>query len=86
MNYFNSMGSYLKSITNLKNIFNGENSRDTLYMSEYITEMFSYYTINKDEKNLAGKEVSANPFYRSEVEYILCGMDTASGKYRCDKI
>ncbi|WP_027089401.1 DUF5702 domain-containing protein [Thomasclavelia saccharogumia] len=76
MNYFNSMGSYLKSITNLKNIFNGENSRDTLYMSEYITEMFSYYTINKDEKNLAGKEVSANPFYRSEVEYILCGMDT----------
>ncbi len=78
MNYFNSMGSFLKSITNLKNIFDGENSRDTLYISEYMTEMFSYYTIDKKESQvtLSGKDVNTNPFYKSEVEYILCGMDT----------
>ena len=35
VNYFNSMGSFLKSITNIRYIFDGENSRDTLYISEY---------------------------------------------------
>ena len=78
MNYFNSMGSFLKSITNLRYIFDGENSRDTLYISEYMTEMFSHYTSESGENDvtLAGKSTSTNPFYQSEVEYILCGMDT----------
>lgn len=78
MNYFNSMGSFLKSITNIRYIFDGENSRDTLYISEYMTEMFSHYTSESGENDvtLAGKSTSTNPFYQSEVEYILCGMDT----------
>lgn len=78
--YFSSMGNLLKSITNIKNIFNVEDNRDALYLSEYMTEMFSYNTIEKEDENavsLAGKPFDKNPFYLSEIEYILCGKDTA---------
>lgn len=54
--------------------------RDKLYISEYATEMFSYYTIDKPDgaevkKTLSGYELSLenNYLYKSEVEYILWG-------------
>lgn len=78
--FLSSTGDLLKSITNIKNIFDAENSRDTLYLAEYMTEMFSYYTIVQEEGenpvSLSGMALEDNPFYRSEIEYILCGNDS----------
>ena len=78
--FLSSTGDLLKSITNIKNIFDAENSRDTLYLAEYMTEMFSYYTIVQEEGenpvSLSGMALKDNPFYRSEIEYILCGNDS----------
>lgn len=78
--FLSSTGDLLKSITNIKNIFDAENSRDTLYLAEYMTEMFSYYTIVQEEGenpvSLSGMTLEDNPFYRSEIEYILCGNDS----------
>ncbi len=58
--------------------------RDKLYLSEYATQMFSYYTVDveKDSKGnpvtrttLSGRKFSAdsNAMYKAEVEYILWG-------------
>lgn len=80
--YIEGMGSLLESFGNLANIFsnNGEDCRNVLYMSEYMTEMFSYNTIEKEEganaKSLTGNTFNNNKFYKSEIEYILCGYDT----------
>ncbi len=62
--------------------------RDKLYLAEYATKMFSYYTIDKtdsnnktrNQKNLSGYPMSAenNVMYKAEVEYILWG--NPSGK------
>lgn len=75
--FLSSTGDLLKSITNIKNIFDAENSRDTLYLAEYMTEMFSYYTIEQEEGenpvSLSGTALNNNKFYKSEIEYILCG-------------
>ena len=61
--------------------------RDKLYLSEYATQMFSYYTVDveKDSKGntvkkttLSGREFSAdsNAMYKAEVEYILWGNES----------
>lgn len=54
--------------------------RDKLYISEYATNMFSYYTVDKPdgkaiEKTLSGYEITEkrNYLYKAEVEYILWG-------------
>ena len=57
--------------------------RDKLYIAEYATKMFSYYTIEKPKSNgkarnrktLSGYPLSAenNVMYKAEVEYILWG-------------
>ncbi len=57
--------------------------RDKLYLAEYATKMFSYYTIDKtdsnnkkrNQNNLSGYPMSAdnNVMYKAEVEYILWG-------------
>jgi hypothetical protein len=54
--------------------------RDKLYLSEYSTQMFSYYTVDKP-KNKSNKETLSgyaftadhNKMYKAEVEYILWG-------------
>lgn len=71
-NFLESVGSLL------------EKGRDKLYISEYATKMFSYYTVDlpKDasgnpqmKKTLSGYEFSdkSNYLYKAEVEYILWG-------------
>ncbi len=61
-----------------------EKGRDKLYISEYATKMFSYYTIDKtkegedrteDEVTLSNYPMNAanNAMYKAEVEYILWG-------------
>jgi len=54
--------------------------RDKLYISEYATQMFSYYTVDKmpkasDKETLSGHPLSEsnNQMYKAEVEYILWG-------------
>lgn len=54
--------------------------RDKLYLSEYATQMFSYYTVEKMEKASDKETLSGYPFnaknnqmYQAEVEYILWG-------------
>lgn len=54
--------------------------RDKLYLSEYATQMFSYYTVEKmtkpsDKETLSGYPFSSenNLMYQAEVEYILWG-------------
>ncbi len=57
--------------------------RDKLYLSEYATQMFSYYTVDKPgdggepavKKMLSGYPLTAdnNAMYKAEVEYILWG-------------
>lgn len=54
--------------------------RDKMYISEYATEMFSYYTVDKPDGKTAEKTLSGYPFsedrnylYKAEVEYILWG-------------
>ena len=56
-------------------------ARDRVYIEEYITEMFSCYTSDKDTKGAAindpkamnNKPMKDNAFFKSEVEYILWG-------------
>lgn len=63
-----------------------EKGRDKLYISEYATQMFSYYTVdkpdskNKTEETLSGYALTEahNYMYKAEVEYILWG--NPSGK------
>lgn len=64
--------------------------RDKLYLSEYATQMFSYYTVDKPKNSdgsdpairetLSGYPITAahNAMYKSEVEYILWGNPSGS--------
>ncbi len=65
----------------------GTSAVEKLYLSEYIMDMFSYYTVDKDSngnsidaKTLSGVKLSDNntAMYRSEVEYILWGNKNAA--------
>lgn len=64
-----------------------KDGRDKLYLSEYATQMFSYYTVDvekdsdgktKTRTTLSGREFSAdsNAMYKAEVEYILWGNES----------
>lgn len=73
-------GNFLSGISSLLT-----SGRDKLYISQYATEMFSYYTIDKPEnadgspsevkETLSGYPITAdhNTLYKAEVEYILWG-------------
>lgn len=57
-------------------------ARDTVYLEEYFTEMFSCYTSGKGPNgttvpamSLSNNDMSTSKFYRSEVEYLLWGND-----------
>lgn len=57
-----------------------QHGRDKLYLSEYATKMFSYYTVDMPENTPQRKSLSNIPFsaennylYKAEVEYILWG-------------
>lgn len=80
LTYFKNIGPTIKSITNLRHIFDGDNSRDALYTMEYMTQMFSCYTDmeNKNLVNLNGEPLNASTckYYASEIEYILTGLGT----------
>lgn len=83
-----SVESGKTSLGNVSGLFStlgdiGGKMYESMYMTEYITEMFSYYTVDKDT---SGKEIEKplslsntpfsaenNIFYRGEVEYILWG-------------
>ncbi len=73
--------NFLKDVGNL--LVKG---RDKLYISEYATQMFSYYTVDKPkskkevEETLSGYTLTEahNYMYKAEVEYILWG--NPSGK------
>lgn len=78
----NTLSLISSLITGMENILSG--ARDAIYMEEYITEMFSCYTSDKDSqgktitaKTLNHHPLSDNPLFRSEAEYILWGGDTA---------
>ena len=67
--------NFLENVGNLL-----EKGRDKLYISEYATEMFSYYTVDKPAGKTPEKTLSGYPFsekrnylYKAEVEYILWG-------------
>jgi len=68
--------NFLKDVGNL--LVKG---RDKLYISEYATQMFSYYTVDKPkpkkevEETLSGYTLTEahNYMYKAEVEYILWG-------------
>lgn len=76
-----SLGSVSNIFSSLSNL--GERTYEAMYVSEYITEMFSYYTVDKDtsgkiiEQPLSLSNTPLNPdnnyFYKGEVEYILWG-------------
>lgn len=69
-----SSGNFLADVGSLLT-----KGRDKLYLSEYATEMFSYYTIDKmkasDQVTLSNHPINAanNQMYKAEVEYILWG-------------
>ncbi|MBT9776421.1 hypothetical protein GPL15_07880 [Clostridium sp. MCC353] len=69
-----SSGNFLADVGSLLT-----EGRDKLYLSEYATEMFSYYTIDKmktsDQVTLSNHPINAanNQMYKAEVEYILWG-------------
>ena len=78
-----AISSLLEGLANI-----GETARDKVYLEEYITEMFSCYTnTQKGEgiKSLSNHDMSTNKFYRSEVEYILYGLDTVNGNLNAAK-
>lgn len=83
LSYFSGLGSTLQSLTNITKIFDGANVRDSLYMMEYMTEMFSCYTDHSEPsiKLLSGYDLkkSNTPYYGAEIEYILSGQDTVKG-------
>lgn len=63
-----------------------EAGRDKLYLQEYMTEMFSCYTdtLKKDgdgnlvAKAMNGKDMTNNPYFGAEAEYILWGNDSVT--------
>ena len=72
-----SVGSLLSSLGNI-----AEYARDYVYLEEYMTEMFSCGTTgmkNASTLSLSGDDMSQNPRYGSEVEYLLYGLDTSDG-------
>ncbi len=65
-----------------------ETARDYVYLEEYVTEMFSCYTSGLQpgtNMSLSHADMSSNKFYRSEVEYILYGLDTVQGNLNAAK-
>lgn len=81
-NITNSTSKFLKGVAELADA--AETGLEKLYLTEYITEMFSCYTSDIEDSD--GKEKSKtftgcvlseenNPFYRAEVEYILWGKE-----------
>ena len=78
-----AISSLLEGLANI-----GETARDKVYLEEYITEMFSCYTNTQEGegiKSLSNHDMSTNKFYRSEVEYILYGLDTVNGNLNAAK-
>jgi hypothetical protein len=62
------------------------NNLENLYLMEYGIQMFSYYTVDKDENgntingeitSLSGDDLTKHAMYKSEAEYILWGLDSA---------
>lgn len=58
----------------------GEDIIEPLYFTEYVMDMFSYYTVNRDRngneispQSLSRASLEGNAIYRAEVEYILWG-------------
>ena len=72
-----AVGSMLSSLGNI-----AEHARDYVYLEEYMTEMFSCGTTgmkNTSTLSLSGDDMSQNPRYGSEIEYLLYGLDTTDG-------
>lgn len=63
----------------------GEAVIEPLYCTEYVMDMFSYYTVNRERdgneisepESLSRARLSQNALYRAEVEYILWGSPNA---------
>jgi hypothetical protein len=62
------------------------NNLENLYLMEYGIQMFSYYTVDKDENgntinsgltSISGDDLTKHAMYKSEAEYILWGKDSA---------
>lgn len=66
--------SYLKNIGELISSA-GENLMEDIYITDYITSMFSCYTCDKTASSISGVPINSknNVFYKSEAEYILWG-------------
>ncbi|MBR5349050.1 MAG: Tad domain-containing protein [Lachnospiraceae bacterium] len=76
-NNLDAVGSLLSSLGDI-----AEYARDYVYLEEYMTEMFSCGTTGKKNMStlsLSGDDMSQNPRYGSEVEYLLYGFDTSDG-------
>lgn len=62
-----------------------EDAIEPLYYTEYVMDMFSYYTVNKerdgseiaDPQSLSRASLKDNALYRAEVEYVLWGSPDA---------
>ncbi len=76
-NNLDAVGSLLTSLGSI-----AEHARDYVYLEEYMTEMFSCGTTGKKNTStlsLSGDDMSQNPRYGSEIEYLLYGLDTSDG-------
>lgn len=76
-----SVGKFLTTLSELT-----EEAIENLYLTAYGIEMFSYYTVDKEQteydgevtqraevKSLSGDDLTKHKLYRSEVEYMLWG-------------
>lgn len=90
-NAVSNMNTTAQSLSGIDSLLKaGEGLRDKMYLMEYMTTMFSYYTVDKDKGGnvkpaeqvvtLSNVPISAanNKFYKAEVEYLLWGMEDPS--------
>ena len=84
------MTGYLDSLGNLSELM--KEGRDKLYLTEYMTEMFSTYTsgkgMNTDPKTLSNVAITPgnNVLYQAECEYILWGQKDISNNITYTKL
>ena len=93
----NAISSFKSSIQEATSFLNAldeiiAKNLENLYIAEYSMQLFSYYTVDKEDGNarnaediigISGYKLSEHKPYRAEVEYILWGNTSSAANIRC---
>ncbi len=81
---------YLESLTDFESFV--KKNLENLYIAEYSMQLFSYYTVDKEDGSardaediigISGYKLSEHKPYKAEVEYILWGNTSSATNVRC---